>query len=138
MKGDRIEYSEINWKYKLTKTYTISTPILGCNGANSYLYIGKDGSLTIYRGYAWNGANVIRDTEHNMRASLVHDSLYQLIGLGIVPPNYKKEADQVFYDIMLEDEENQVFAKICYEAVRKFGGSSCVPGSKDKKVFTAP
>jgi len=139
MKGDKIKYVKVTYKYKLMKTYTINTPIVGFNCVNIFLYLGKDGRLTIYKGYAWDGASgPTIDGKSNMRASLVHDALYQLIRLVLIPQEYKKVADTLFYDILLEDGMNKLRADMWREGVEHFGGASCIPGSQDKEVLIAP
>ena len=42
-----------------------------------FVFLYRDGLLKIKQKYAWNGANVIPDTDANMFASLVHDALYR-------------------------------------------------------------
>ena len=82
-----------------------------------------EGVLTLRQGYAWNGASgPTIDTETNMRASLVHDALYQLLRRGELRAELRRNADRVFRDICLEDGMASVRAALDFRGLRWFGG----------------
>ena len=73
-----------------------------------------------------------------MRASLVHDALYQLMRHEeLSARTHRKAADQLFKDICKEDGVSSVRASIYYKALRKFGKPAASPQNK-KIVHRAP
>lgn len=74
--------------------------------------------LRVHKDYQWNGCTGAIDTKSNLRASLIHDALYQLIQCGFSEMNYK-QADKMFYDCMRED--GFKFSRLYYWGVRLFG-----------------
>lgn len=82
-----------------------------------------EGCLYITRGYAWDGASgPAIDTTSIIRASLVHDVLYQMIAHGALPIDpWKKIADLEFHAIMEEDGVGWLRRNYAYWAVRAFG-----------------
>lgn len=79
--------------------------------------------LVAYVGYSWDGASgPTIDSKTSMRASLVHDILYQCIEEGYIPISYRKAADQEFRKICLADGMGRFRAWYYYRALRLFGG----------------
>ena len=73
-----------------------------------------------------------------MRASLVHDALYQLMRNGeLSSRTYRKTADQLFKDVCKEDGVSALRASAYYKALRKYGKPAASPQNK-KKVHRAP
>jgi len=65
----------------------------------------KGGNLIVHSRYAWDGpSGPTFDTPTNMRASLFHDALCQLIGEGLLGKKYRKYADELLRIHMLEDQ----------------------------------
>ncbi len=63
------------------------------------------GILIVKPHYAWDGpSGPTFDTPTNMRASLFHDALCQLIGEGLLDKKYRKYADELLRTHMLEDQ----------------------------------
>lgn len=72
-----------------------------------------------------------------MRGSLIHDALYELIRKGLIDQKYKEAADQLLYDICLEDGMSVIRAKWVYLGVHGFGNSATL--SKNiKRIIEAP
>ncbi len=94
--------------------------------AGEYLQLSINGELDIKTGYMWDGpSGPTIDTESFMRASLVHDALYQLIREGVLPVKpYRKRADKLLLKICEEDGMSFVRRQYVYQAVRWFGESS--------------
>ncbi len=101
-----------------------------------------DGRLWISRGYAWDGpSGPTLDTKTFMRASLVHDALYQLLretdfGRPDQRERRRKLADDVLLDICIEDGMWKWRARWVYAALRAAGEEAARP--KVKKVYEAP
>lgn len=135
----KIAYKE-GYKYQLVDDYVITLPIPYQEVPldTSYLSVSYTGVLTIKRGYAWDGpSGPTIDTVNSLRASLVHDALYQLIRLKYFPPHYKQLADDIFYQILREDGMSKIRASIWYKAVKLFGGKNILP-EREKPVKLAP
>ena len=146
-----IEY-RAGYKYQETKTYSILVDIHPPEDIISdFLRLSKKGTLRIIKGYAWDGpSGPTRDSKWNMRASLVHDALYQLIREGKIDVFYREYIDKLFYQILLE-----VGKKLCktkgfwfkrtyktrawlyYKGVKKAGARFAKPGNT-KPILTAP
>lgn len=126
------------YKYQLEELYRHPTgikPIDGMSG-NRFVGLAPDGMLTIAAGYAWDGASgPAIDTNTIMRGSLVHDALYQLIGLGVLTVDDREAADQLLRDICIEDGMWRIRAAWVYAAVRAFGRPYAVEGDQ---VLIAP
>lgn len=123
------------YKFKLiggTQAQTSLRPVKGL-AVNNWVYLNEDGLVTINDGYAWDGASGAIDTKSIMRASLVHDALYQMIREGL--PIVRKEADKELYRICRESGMWWIRAQYIYWAVRLFGK---VALKHDTKVQTAP
>ena len=124
------------YKYQLAVDYEI--PLTELNSfeiATDYVLL-KDGVLTIFKDYAWDGASgPAIDTKNFMRGSLVHDVLYQLMREGRLPRGVKSYADKVLRKICLEDGMSRVRAWWVYEAVKRFGKYATI---KNKDIKVAP
>ena len=99
---NRIAY-KAGYAYQLHDTYIHATGIKGFVIGAGYCALDFDGTLTIPKGYAWDGASGAVDTPDFMRGSLVHDCLYQLIGEDLLPFSYRRAADKLLIAICKED-----------------------------------
>lgn len=129
-----IKYKK-GYKYQLYETYSIKTGIKGYFIQTDFLLLDRDGNLVIRKGYAWDGASGIPDTQHNMRASLIHDALYQLMRMGLLPLSYKEAADQIFAHVCKEAGMLEEFSYLMYEGVNKLG---FIGLREERPVLTAP
>jgi hypothetical protein len=139
---DQIAYQKLGrWKYRLAEDYRVSIGFFETKAERGNEYVWLDhGWLTVSKGYAWDGPSGLTfDTKNWMRASLVHDALYQLIREGHLPrdPPIRKSVDQLMRAHLLEDGMWRIRAAWSYAAVRRFGHASTVlkPG---RKVLKAP
>ena len=89
------------YKYQLVEDITIQTSVRPkYNIFTTYCSLMTNGLLTIYAGYASDGASgPTRDDKTNMTAAMGHDCLYQLIRGGFLSPKYRLEADITLRDI---------------------------------------
>jgi hypothetical protein len=119
------------WKYQTTALYVHQTPIYGHDVSTPWIRLNAEGQLIIQPGYCWDGASgPTWDSPCSMRGSLVHDAIFQLIRLNLLPLNIKPIADLLFHDILIDDGMSRIRACVWYQAVKLFGGGSCVPGSE--------
>jgi hypothetical protein len=119
-----IQYALIDstrYKYRLTEQYALPMQWLDVDVRIDYI-VARDQTLTIQRGYAWDGATCARDTRTNMRAALVHDALYQLIRVGRLPRRYRARADREYYRLCRRDGMTILRAASHYAAIRAIGG----------------
>jgi hypothetical protein len=73
-----------------------------------------------------------------MRASLVHDALYQLMRNGeLNARTTRKAADKIFREICKQDGVSSFRANLYYKALRQYGKPAASPGNK-KKIRRAP
>ena len=129
------------YKYKTTRLYHLMLrfkPLANINGR--YYQFLTNGYLLICKDYVWDGASgPTLDTKNTMRASCVHDVLYQMIREQKLRLEMKDNADKELARIMEEDWKacniltktwNKVRSSYYYWGVRLFGRWSCVPGSQ--------
>jgi len=132
-----IKYRE-GFKYQLAEDYAVIVPIFRFDVGTDYIELDPTGRLLIRKGYAWDGpSGPTVDTPSFMRGALIHDSLYQLIRLELLPPGFKEVADRILKRICIEDGMNRLRAWYVYHAVSKFAGFAASPKNK-KKILTAP
>lgn len=131
-----IRYRE-GYKYVLHEDYTAQTSVKPAQFVYApLLRLDSDGVLYIQAGYAWDGpSGPAFDTPNFMRASLVHDALYQILSEGYISQDFRDEADDTMYRICREDGMTAIRAWWCYQAVRVFGGEA---STAVKEVLTAP
>ena len=129
-----------DYKYQLANDYSISISIKPkSNIDTNFISLDVYGKLLVKKGYAWDGpSGPVIDTDENMRASLVHDALYQLMrNEYLVTRTHRKAADQLFKDICKEDGVSNWWASVYYKALRKYGKPAASPQNK-KKIHRAP
>lgn len=128
------------YKYQLAKDYHISTSIKPTADINTpFIALDMKGNLVVKTGYAWDGASgPVIDTDNNLRASLVHDALYQLMReKKISRKRHKHKADKLFQSMCKKDGVLSAIALIYYQVLRKLGNPSTDPKNV-KKVKRAP
>ena len=132
-------YYKSGYKYQLTSDYTVKVGIRPKETVETErLRLTPEGILTILKGYAWDGpSGPTLDTRSFMRGSLVHDALYQLIRMELLPKGERKAADKVLRRICKEDGMWSARAWWVYKAVQRAGGSAADPDNR-KKIKKAP
>lgn len=131
----KIKY-KAGYKYQLVEDYQLDCGLTGYMLNNGYLALDFDGLLTIRAGYAWDGpSGPTVDTKSFMRGSLVHDALYQLLGLGMIGINHRKAVDALLRKLCREDGMPAIRAWWVYQGVR-FGGGAAL--EQDNFILTAP
>ena len=137
---DRIAYRELpRWKYRLEKTYLVDTGIRPITTrSTAFVRLGIDGELEVRAGYSWDGpSGPTRDVPEWMRASLVHDALYQLLRESGLDQSFRLPADRLMRTHLLEDGMRPTKAAIAFYGVRWFGKTSAAPRRRSP-VRTAP
>ena len=132
-----IRYRE-GYKYALHESYSVQTAIVPEKFIFSdFLRLDTDGVLYIKAGYSWDGpSGPAFDTPNFMRASLVHDALYQLMREGHLDADkWRAKADDEMYRLCREDGMTAIRAWWCYQGVR-IGGYEAA--TKPKAVLEAP
>lgn len=111
------------YKYQLAETYSDTIPIWPAQDIRTrWASLSTDGLLLIADGYAWDGpSGPAIDTKNFMRGSLVHDVLYQMIRLGLLPPECKDQADRLLQSMCIEDGMSKARAWWVYVSLSKFG-----------------
>lgn len=134
----QIKYKS-GFKYQLHETYIYKLKINPDVVLNTkFISIDTDGYLTIRLSYCWDGASgPTWDTKSSMRGSLIHDALYQLLRMGLLPMYYRKYADLELKEICIIDGMWKWRAKAWYRSVRGLAGSAADPKNL-KKVKVAP
>lgn len=133
-KLERIRYRD-GYKYQIAETYQHLTDIFGFEIDAEFITLNKTGLLTIKRGYAWNGASgPTIDSKCSMRGSLVHDALYQLMGIDhrLIP--FRLYADELLHDICREDGMTAVRSWLWKKAVNIFGESAATAPDEIKEA----
>ncbi len=128
------------YKYQLASNYLIKINIKPNKEVDDkFIKLDKSGNLTVVAGYAWDGpSGPVVDTKENMRASLVHDALYQLMRhRRLTAKEHKDKADKLFKKICIEDGVLPATAHIYYIGLKMGGKPSTDPKNK-KKVHIAP
>ena len=134
-----LQYRRVSWKYVLVEGVELTLPpkLIGkvISYISPYLVIvrgvavhGIAPHLRIKACYAWDGASgPTVDTKATMYAGLVHDALYQLIRLEVLPMSSRKGVDKLFRRLLKEDGMTFFRRWYFYRAVRWFGASSARP-----------
>jgi hypothetical protein len=125
------------YKYQLQDDYYVTIPIYpGGNIFTDYIDLSVSGMLKVKKGYAWDGpSGPVLDFRSNMRGSLVHDALYQLLRNELLPETDRQVADAVFRDICIEDGISRWRAYTWYYGLRVGGAAAASPEHKKVTVL---
>jgi len=129
-----------DYKYQLASDYRIKISIRPTDDiVTDFVELSTEGALRLMSGYAWDGpSGPVVDTKENMRASLVHDALYQLMrNEELNTRTYRKKADKIFREICKKDGVSSFKANVFYKALRRYGKPAATPENK-KKIRRAP
>lgn len=139
---NKIKYRPIKkYKYQLMDDYRINIDWLqGYYHKTRFLTLRTNGDLKIKSGYCWDGpSGPTIDTKNFMRGSLVHDVLYQLIRMYLIPKEYRDKSDRTIQSICIQDGMSKIRAWWVYYGLKLFGGFSAKPKTQKKiKIIEAP
>ena len=110
--------------YRLTRAYRCKTSVVGAWAeVKGRCVLLPDGALYVCAGYTWDGpSGPALDTASFLRASLVHDALYELMRRGGLPLTKRAAADREMRYIAAEDGMPWYRRWWTYWAVRLFAG----------------
>jgi hypothetical protein len=116
-------------KYRTLRGFEFGTPFRPdrpLEGKLGQVGLDEGGRLRIARAYTWDGASgPTFDTPATMRASLVHDALYQLMRERNLDASVSRApADELLREIMLVDGARPCRAEAWLWAVRRFAASA--------------
>ena len=136
----QITYRDLpTWKYQLLQDWYADIEVKGFSINNPMFTLHESGRLIVRRGYAWDGpSGPTIDTKTFMRASVVHDVLYQLLREGKLPPSYRKLADRELIRYAKLDGMSPVRRFYAYWSLRAFAGGAAKLKTKPVKIHTAP
>ncbi len=138
MKGDKITFRG-GYKYSLWDKYVVQTDLVGFPPVKHRLFeLTSDGLLTILPDYPSDGPSGITwDTKSFMRGAFVHDALYEMLRLGLLPhdPCFHL-ANLELKKICLEDGMSAWRAAYVFWAVERFGSASAA--LRSEAIVTAP
>ncbi len=118
------------YKYQLVSDYSIATDIKPRDNIRTqFIDLDTQGTLIIKNAYAWDGPSGLGiDTRSFMRASLVHDALYQLMRAEYLDYKvHQRPADDFLRTICLEDGMGELRAWFNCMVLRLFGKISARP-----------
>jgi len=127
---DYLQRSDLHYrkgyKYQLAESYYINTRVYPDETIHTdFLSLYRSGLMIIHKGYAWDGASgPTIDTESTMAGSLVHDALYQLMRLELIPRTFRWLADRLMQRIMLSEGMHWFRNKYFFAGVKWFGDAS--------------
>ena len=133
-------YRELKgYKYQLVRDFMYVTKIHGFEADLEFIKMDADGRLTIFKNYAWDGASgPTIDSPSSMRASLVHDALYQLMRLGLMDQSQVLPADKLFREMLLKDGMGRFRAWYWYLGLRLANGKAARPATEpESKMLKA-
>ena len=133
-----IFYKE-GFKYQLVDEYSIKVAVLpGYSVDQGLLSLTSSGLLTIRKHYAWDGpSGPAIDTKNFMRASLVHDALYQLMRQGLISQEHRKTIDLEMRRICREDGMGLMRTWWTYTGVR-WGAKRAAAIQSARTILSAP
>ena len=131
-------YFRKGYKYQLSREYRQYIDIRPDKEIiTEFIRLSVDGFISINRGYAWDGPSVAIDTRSFMRGSLVHDAIYQLIRMGLLPFRCWEQADDELKKICLDDKMFKFRAWYVHKTLNIAGGEAAKPKNK-KEEYVAP
>ena len=130
-----MKYQKIKYKYRLYESESRMTDIKGLSISTPFVRLRRDGTMTIRKGYAWNGSNWSIDWK-SKTASMYHDAGYQFMRLGMLDKKYREYLDELYRIILLEKGLWKLLADFRYTVLRNFGGTSAkLTGKPENPVF---
>lgn len=124
-----------HYKYTLVNDYVVQVDVYPEQGIKTdYASLSVSGELEIKAGYSWDGGSgPAVDTNNFMRATVVHDCLYQFLRESLLPLWMRELCDLVMRKMCREDGMSEIRAWWIYRGVRSGGGNAAKPG-----ILSAP
>ena len=127
------------YKYQLAADEVFLTKIFaGKDIDTQFISLSKDGTLIVKSGYAWDGpSGPTLDRKTNMRGSLAHDALYQLVRQELLAKSWRPRCDDYMQQCCIEDGMWKSWARLYRRELKKFAAFAADPKNA-KKVYQAP
>lgn len=128
---DLLKHEDISdLKYRVTERFQLQTDIIPEEPIETlFSSLTKDGLLTLEKGFLWNGANVVPDTENLMLPSAIHDAFCNWHVLGLLTLDHRKQSDKLLKDLLLNEQVRddgkismyeRVSSEVVFQSVKAF------------------
>ena len=117
-------------KYRLVEKFELQTEIIPAEPIVSHFSsLTKDGFLTMEKGFCWNGADVVPDTENIMLPSAVHDAFCYWYDQGLITLDQRRQSDKLLKSLLINEQARddgrismyeRVSAEVVYSSVKAF------------------
>lgn len=125
------------YDYQLRQDAWFNTSVVGYNIDTEYATLSVNGKLKVKKNFGSDGATGIWDTKHVIPGSMVHDALYMLLRMGLLPRSERDNADRTLEAVCIESGMWKWYAKIIYLGVKFFAAAAAHPDHR-RKEYTAP
>ena len=130
-----MKYRDIRaYKFQVYETEVTKTPIIPEKEIyHEFFMLLMDGTLTVKKGYAWDGASgPVIQTKALLKASLAHDVFFQCMRVGLLPKSYFEVVNKFLQIQCIQFGMNKLFAWGVYQAVQTCGKKYIEPRPEDK------
>lgn len=141
----QIVYEKVDkYRYRLKQRFEVDIPLDVAVVDTDFITIKKNEEdksvLYVKRGYRWDGASFPAiNTINFRRGSLVHDVMYQLMRMGVLPFEFRDKVDRLLQTMCIEDGMWKLRAAWIYRGVSLFAAEYAKPGTqKSIKILRAP
>jgi len=112
-----------DWKYRVTKGFSVQTDIIPPEKIQTnFSTLTVKGRLYIHKGFCWDGASGAFDTKNIMKASCLHDCLCNWMAAGLLSfDEYWEPADELLRKISINEGMSKGRARTIYMAVKEYG-----------------
>ena len=108
-------------RYTIVEKFEIAVPFESGNYSWGSISL-SDGILVLSSGYTWDGASgPVLDTKNFLRASLVHDALFDLLKYGGMPRENLPQVNALFIQLAIEDGVSKLRTSIASWGLRVLG-----------------
>lgn len=90
-----VKYTEVKGGYIVSEDIVYETIVYGFDIETDYYHLKPDGTLSVSKGFFWDGATGAIDTDSFMDASLVHDIFCILVNERKLPKWIQALADEL-------------------------------------------
>ena len=120
-----------NYNYQLREDFSYDLGRTFPEGPiqNEFILISAEGLITIKKHYAWDGVSgPVIDTQANLKASLVHDALYQLMREARLDHLiYREWSDRLFMEMCRKGGVMDAIAGLYFKGLSWFGAKNAKP-----------
>lgn len=125
------------YDYQLAEDIVFRTTILGQLIDTVRIRLEPTGLLTVREGYAFDGPTGCVHRKENMSASCLHDALYQLMRMELLPHRHWRAADYDYARQLRRCGAWGITVKINLAGLKFMGGKYALPKNR-KKIYEVP